>query len=194
MTAPSSRSDTVTCSVIELLDRVDRKNDGPITVGKVVEELDSVGFGPLILVPSLLGIVVGGIPMLNTVCAILIILVAGQALLGRAHPWLPNRLRAVTINRAKYKSGVNALRPSLAFMEKHSHHRLMQLTAGPAQRVVAFLCVGLGVSIIVLDILPFAAAVPSAAIAFMALGLTLKDGFFMIAAFAIIMAGVWVML
>ncbi len=186
--------ETVPCSVIELLDRVDRREPGKITLGSVVEELESVGFGPLMLVPSLLGIVVGAIPMLNTVCAILIILVAGQVLFGHTHPWLPERLRRVTLSHSKFKSGVNAMRPALKFIERHAHPRLVFLTTGAAQPVVAFLCILLGVAIIIMDLLPFAAAIPSAAIMLMALGLTLRDGLFMVLAGVMIVAGFWVML
>lgn len=191
---PDLHPETNTCAVIELLDRVDAGEDNRVSIGEIVKELESVGFGPLLLVPAMLGIAVGGIPMLNTVLAILMILIAGQALIGRPHPWLPAKLREMSIAEGKYKNAVNIIRPALEFFEKKSRSRLVYLTTGPAQRVVALLCVLLAISIMPLDILPFAAAVPSAAIAFLALGLTLKDGMFMLAAFVIVAAGAWVML
>lgn len=72
--------------------------DQEVTVRDILTHLDRRAFGPLLLVPALLNVgPTGLIPGVNLTMALLIILISGQMVLGRASPWLPKRLLEVSI-------------------------------------------------------------------------------------------------
>ena len=62
-----------------------------VTLGALIDEIGTRSFGPLLLLAGLVTVmpIVGDIPGVPTVMALLVLLVAGQLLLGREHFWLP---------------------------------------------------------------------------------------------------------
>ena len=148
-----------------------------VCVGDIVEALRSRGFGPLILAPVLLVLLpTGAVPGVPTVMAGLIVLVAVQRVLGRRHPWLPRRLRAFGLERARFQRGVEWLRPYTERIDRYTDARLAWLTGDIGTRLSAAFCVVLASTIPPLDLVPFAAALPALAIALFALGLAVSDG------------------
>ncbi|QFT79295.1 Exopolysaccharide synthesis, ExoD [Roseovarius sp. THAF27] len=170
-----------------LLNEIDDLADGgdTVSVKDVVDAIGGRGFGPIIFVTALLGASpLGGIPGVPTLFAIILILIAVQILFGRRSFWMPDRIgnRAVTDDRVA--RSVDKARPAAEWMDRHFGHRLEALTGRPAQLAAALVVVGLCAMIPPLEVVPFAALIPFAAIALLGLAITVRDGVLMVVAFA----------
>ena len=163
----------LTHTLAQLLEDTDRD----ISVATLVQSLESRGFGPLILVPALVVVLpTGAVPGVPTVMALLIVLIASQRLFGRTHPWVPQRLARLSIDRERYRRGIERIRPMTAFIDRHTGRHLPPLVGGAGTRLCAALCALLAFTMPPLELVPFAAALPALAIALLALGLTARDG------------------
>lgn len=168
-----------------ILDRLEELagQDDQVSLGKVTEALGSRSHGPFLLVPALIEISpVGGIPGVPTVLAAIIILFAGQLLIGRDHMWLPGFLARRSVSSDRTRKATGKLRPLARFMDRWFHGRLPKLTEGPAVRVAAALCILLACTVPPLEVLPFASSAPMLAIAAFGLALLVRDGLLMMIA------------
>lgn len=174
-----------------LLDHLkDCLTDDPVRVEDLIAAAEERGFGPLLLVPALLVLTpIGAIPLVPTLMALLNTLIAAQLLIGRRHPWLPRRLRRVKIARQRFEAAHRRATPITARIDRLLYPRLTLLTKGPAPRLVAALVLVLGLVMIPLELVPFAAAVPAFAIVLMGLGLSVRDGLLIVLGLAFAAAG-----
>ncbi|MCK0715441.1 exopolysaccharide biosynthesis protein [Chromohalobacter sarecensis] len=165
-------------SLTQLLETLDDANDGKtIRLQDVVETFRSRGFGPLITLPALLALLpTGGVPGVPTLCAVFIVLMAVQQLLGRQSPWLPRKLRERGISHDKLHRTVKRVRPWTQRIDKLLAQRLDILLQPVARRLIAVLVIVLALGMIPLELLPFAAAMPALVITVIGLGMTADDG------------------
>ncbi|MBT0585260.1 exopolysaccharide biosynthesis protein [Alteromonas oceanisediminis] len=156
---------------------VDDTEGSETSLGELINHLKSRGFGPLLLVPSLIAILpTGAIPGIPSACGITIFLIAIQLCYGDERPWLPKRLEDISIKRDKLKKGVESAKPYTTKIDAIFEPRMPWLTQNWVKRIIALLCGLTGLLMIPLEVLPFAAAVPGTAIALTAIGLTTEDG------------------
>jgi len=165
-------------SLTEVFDRLIDKTDGDeVSVRDLLEAFDSRSHGPLLLVPALIAILpTGAIPGVPTTLAVVIMLLAGQMLLSRTRPWLPNKLLSLSVDRDRMVRGLKRGRRWVKPLDAITRQRLHVLTHGPMIGVVACVCIALAAFMIPLELLPFAVIAPASAIAVMAIGITARDG------------------
>lgn len=143
----------------------------------VVQTMQGRGFGPLLLAPTLMVLLpTGAIPGVPTMSALLIVLVAGQLVVGKRTPWVPGRLRQVSFERKKFRAAVARVRPWTERIDRLLKPRLRALTVWPLNRIGALACLLLAMAMVPLELVPFAAAVPALLIALYALALAAHDG------------------
>ena len=164
----------------DLLDELDQCADEAGEKVSVEEIMDAVGrrsFGPLLLIAGLLGMTpVAAIPTAPSIIAIITVLVAGQLLFGRKTIWLPRFLLKLSVKAEKLKKGVEILRKPARFIDRLIKPRLQALTRPLGDRLVAAACVLLALMTPPLELLPFVAFFPAAAVAVFGLGLISRDG------------------
>ena len=160
-----------------LRELAERPDGGRISLVSVVETMQGRGFGPLLLAPALLVVLpTGAIPGAPTLCAILIVLVAGQLVLGLRAPWVPRRLRKVDFDQDRFRAMVERAQPWTERVDRLLKPRLQALTRWPFNRLGALLCLLLAVAMVPLELVPFAAAIPALIILLYALALAAHDG------------------
>lgn len=176
--------------VSELLSSLKERQKGEkASVDDIVDTFESRGFGPLLIVPAILGMI-APIPGVPTVCGIFMALVAVQQLFGRTRPWLPERLRRASISAKRLDRTIERSLPWVRRLEKLLKPRLTFVASGKSQRAIALLVVLLSLSLAPLELLPFAAALPSAMLLFMALGMIARDGLVILASLGVALVGV----
>ena len=164
----------------------DSADGDEISFGEINEALKRRGFGALLIAPALITILpTGAIPGIPAICAVLIILIAGQAVFGRTHPWIPKKLENMSFNREKYKRAIEKAKPYTDWIDQFFHPRFEFLTRRPAQRIIAILCVLLSFGIIILGFIPFAAMLPALTVLLFGLSLSVKDGLLTAIGFAL---------
>ena len=180
-------------NLTDILDDLQQNfNEEEIQLGQIVESFENRGFGPLLLVPALIAVLpTGAIPGVPAVCALFIILISGQILVGKHHPWLPVRLRRFSFSKQRFETGYRKARPWSQRFDRLLSQRLEALTRETGTRIVALIAIGLALIMIPLELVPFACAVPGLSIALFAIGLSANDGLFTLLALLIAGGAIW---
>lgn len=177
-----------------VLDRVERlaQDSDTASIGEIRDALGHLGTAPLLLVPALIGASpLGGIPVLPTIMALCVALVAVQLVAGRRAVWLPERLKRQSVRGDRLDAALGKVQPLARWADRLSRERLTWLEGGMAVRVAALCCLGLALIVPPLELVPFAAALPFATIVLFALAMLLRDGLVMLLAFAATAAAVY---
>lgn len=168
--------------ILDDLDELADEND-EVAIADVLEGFGDRSYGPFLLLLPLLEISpIGAIPGVPSFFALTIAFVAGQMLLGKDHLWLPGFIENRSVSADKLDKASDKLRGIARFLDKHFHGRAKALTSDPARRVAAILILCLCVSVVPLEVLPFASSAPMLAIAGFGLAIMVRDGWLMAAA------------
>jgi hypothetical protein len=152
-------------------------DDGQVSVAQVMATLGARSFGPLLLVPGLIGISpIGAIPGLPAVMALIVFLVAAQILIGMDHAWLPGALLRRSMAGNRLRRACYAIAPTARFVDKFLRPRFTVLTRGPFLMAIAALVLIVATVTPVIELVPLAGIVPNAAIVAFGLALTAHDG------------------
>ena len=171
------------CDILERLVEVGDRRDR-VSIGDIVEAFGARSYGPMLLVPALIGISpVGGIPGVPTFLAITILLFAVQMTLGRQHLWLPGLLKDRSVEGEKLANAAEDMEGAGKFLDKLFHGRLEMFTGETAGRIAAVVVALLCLAVPPLELLPFAVALPMAVIAAFGIALTVRDGLLMLIGF-----------
>lgn len=155
------------------------------------EVLDSIGtrsLGPLLLVAGLITLapVIGDIPGVPTIMAILVLLIAGQLLFQREHLWLPKWLLNRSVSRQKMQKVLGWSRKPARFVDRYIHSRMPRLVEGKGQYLVALVCIVIALAMPLMEVIPFSANFAGLALAAFGLALIARDGALALVALAVV--------
>lgn len=168
------------------LDATARREDDRVSVEEIVETVGKRSFGPALLLCGLLGMTpVSAIPTAPSLIALITILIAGQLVFGRETIWLPRWLLRLSVKPQSVRKSVKLAQRPARFADRIARPRLQALTKPVADRLAALVCVLIALAVPPLELLPFAAFVPSLAIFTFGLGLIARDGLIVLIAFLI---------
>lgn len=143
--------------------------------------LDSVGrrsFAPFLLVAGLVTLapLVGDIPGVPTLMAMLVILSSGQLLVGREHIWLPAWLLERRVSRVRFVKATRWLQRPASWVDRLLRRRLVRLTRPPAHLPVALTCLLIALAMPPMEVVPFTANGAGLALTLFGLALLANDG------------------
>jgi len=151
-----------------------------VKLADIVASLGERAFGVAMLMfalPNAVGI--GTIPGVSTLFGVPQIVLALQMLAGFERPWLPHWLLEKSIARADFETMVDRGVPILVRIERYLKPRWGGLTGALAERILGLVFLALA-AIVSLPI-PLGNQAPAVAMAVVALGLTARDGVFVVA-------------
>ncbi|MEN5080910.1 exopolysaccharide biosynthesis protein [Bosea sp. TWI1241] len=123
-------------------------------------------------------------PPIPLVCGLVLAFVAAQMLMGRAMPWLPQRLLARSIAQPDLVRAVERALPPLIRLERVSRARLTMLGGPRAIPVLGAVLLVLSIGLVVSA--PFIGQIPlGLAVCLVGLGLVERDGVLILAGAAI---------
>jgi hypothetical protein len=167
-----------------LLIACDKSTNGRVSVRDAMRLIGNRSFGPLLLVPGLIGLSpIGAIPGLPGVMAVIVMFVASQILIGMDHAWLPGVVARRSIDADRLRRVVNVIHPYARRFDDFLSPRLTFLTTGFFFYVLAALCLIVAIVTPIIELVPLAGIVPNAAIVAYALAITAHDGLWALAAF-----------
>jgi hypothetical protein len=188
-TSASSRStvqqDDVSHNVTRLLRRLaDDGGDAGLTLHEIRDRLDERAYGLLILLLSIPCLVPGlyGVPQ---VVGLIVILLAGQMLVGREEPWLPRWFLNLRCKGSWLKAMADFAETKLGWIDRLSRPRLRRFADGPGEKLAAVFMILATVTIV----MPLTNTIPSIALALLSVGLIQRDGLFVLAGCAV--TAVW---
>lgn len=148
-----------------------------VSIGEMIDAVGHRGQSALVLFPALaLVSPLSGIPGMTTIMGAVIALSAGQMALGLPRIWLPARLRRMMLRRARLDKAAPLLRRTARFIDNAARPRLRLLVSRPAQRAGAMVAALLGLTMPVLEFIPFSSSIAGAFIAIMMAGFFTRDG------------------
>ncbi|TDL81321.1 exopolysaccharide biosynthesis protein [Palleronia sediminis] len=180
--------------ISDILDDLDELagQESEVSLGDVVERIGPRGPGVMLFLPGALGATpVGGIPGMPSVIGLFVAMLSVQILIGRNHLWLPGFLRRRSVGDDRLRGSVARLRKPAGWIDRHFGQRLEWAAGEVARRVVAGICLVLAATLPPLEVVPFAALAPFAAIGLNGLALTLRDGLLTLAGVAASLAALW---
>ena len=166
-------------SLEEVIDRIEATTEGSerVAVRDILDAFADRLFGPLLAVPGLIVVSpLGAIPGAPGLVAVMVVLVAGQLALGRDWPWMPRWISERWVERERVVAGLERARPIARRVDRVIRPRCERLVSPPMPRVLAGLCMLLGVSLVPLGLIPFAVAIPGVAMMLLGLALIARDG------------------
>ncbi len=172
-------------SLSQILDAVEdiARNEEHVSVGDVIGSLGRASTAALIFMPALVAATpLSGIPGLSAICGLIIALVAGQALIGRNGLWLPDFINRRTVEGEKLYNGLEKVRKPLAFLDRHTHKRLSFLTTGLGAKLLFAICMGGGLIMPLLEVIPFSASAVASGILLLSIAILTLDGVVVIVA------------
>lgn len=185
-----------------MLDRLQQRIDNDptpaaLTLGEILEAVGRRAYGPILLVIGLFAISPATIvPGLTWAAALLTLLVAVQMLIGLKSPWLPNMLLDLKIPRQPLARFVQNARPKAEALERSGwlETRLAFLSAPPLVNLVALAVIAAALVTIPIGLIPFAPLVPGIAIVLFSVGITARDGLWLLLGGLLFGAALWVAL
>jgi hypothetical protein len=164
----------------EVLTRLASGPDERLSVGSILAILGDRSFSLLIV---LLGLP-NCIPMpppIPLLCALLLMVVGVQFLLGLRAPWLPAYLLKRSVSRADFDKAAQKAIPYLQRLERFTRPRLEWFGNGAAALAIGVLLIALALGL--LTAAPFIGQIPwGLAVCLVGLGLVERDGVLVIAA------------
>lgn len=144
-----------------------------LTLREIRDRLDERAYGLMILILAIPCLVPAlyGVPQ---IVGIPILLLAGQMLVGREEPWLPEAALKRTVSKAMLDRMADFAVKRMGWFERLSRPRLRVFAEGWAERAAA----GFMILATATIVLPMTNTVPSVALALMAVGLIQRDGLF----------------
>jgi hypothetical protein len=152
-----------------------------VTLGQMMRIMERRSFGAVIL---LLGVIAVSpltvVPGATWTVAAVTLLFSAQLLFGMQHPWLPKTLLNLKMPRDQLRKLVTASRRIAHTADKLTAPRLRFLTKPPFVIGVAILCIAAALITFPLGLIPLAPVLPGVAIVLMGIGLTARDGVFLV--------------
>lgn len=180
-TPPLGKQDDVSHNVTRLLRRLaDDGGDAGLTLHEIRDRLDERAYGLLILLLSIPCLVPGlyGVPQ---IVGLIVILLAGQMLVGREEPWLPRWFLNLRCKGAWLKAMADFAESKLGWIDRLSRPRLRRFADGPGEKLAAVFMILATLTIV----MPLTNTIPSVALALLSVGLIQRDGLFVIAGCAV---------
>ncbi len=172
----------------QLLDRIGNAagDSGQVSLRAITEELGSRSFGPLLLLAGLVTLapLIGDIPGVPTLMALIVLLVAGQLLVGCRHLWLPRWLLDRSVARGKVETALSWMRRPARWIDRLVRPRLSVLVNGPGVYAIALVCVVIAAATPPMEFVPFTANGAGIALTAFGLALIARDGLMALLALA----------
>ncbi len=183
-------AETVT-TLSELIERMSdtAENCERVSLGKILESVGSRSLGPLLLVAGLITLapVIGDIPGVPTVMALLVLLISGQLIIKRRRLWLPQWLKRRSISQRKMQKILDWSRKPARFVDRYTHPRLSSLVEGKGEYLIAAVCILIALAMPAMEFVPFSANFAGLALSAFGLALVSRDGALALVALAVVL-------
>ena len=171
-------------SILEQADSL-AEEDGEADLRALIEAFEDRAFGPVL---TLLGLLTlspfGAIPGIPAVLALVLVLFAGQIVVGRSSPWLPGFVGTISVEEDKISRFQESAKDWMSQIDGILRPRFEIFAGTLARQIAASVTIVLALAMIPLEAIPFAVAIPAAGIVLFGIGLTARDGLVMLFGFA----------
>lgn len=169
----------------------------PVTLEALLNSVGRRSFGPMILLPGLIVVapIIGDIPGVPTIFAIVVLLTSIQLLMGAAYFWLPRWLLDRSMPRSRLLKALQWMHKPARFVDRFLHARLTWLVDNGASRyLIASMSLLVSLMLPVMEFIPFSATIGGAALVCFGLALVARDGLLVLLSMLFTGGAVWIIL
>lgn len=163
--------------LLELLGKIAAEEDR-ISLAEILNAVGRRSFGPVLLLAGLITLapIVGDIPGMSTLMGIIVLLTAGQLLLGREYFWLPRRLRERSIACDRLCRAIRKIAPAARFVDRFLRSRWGVLVGKAGTLLIAGVSTVVALAMPVMEFIPFSANGAGLILTAFGLALIANDG------------------
>ena len=136
----------------------------------------------------------GAVRGLTWLAAALTLLVAGQMLVGMQRPWLPRKALRARLPREGSIQAIGKVRPWAKRVDGVLKPRLAVLTQPPFVNLIALFVIAAALITFPLSLVPLAPLAPGVAVVFFGLGMTARDGLWLLLGALAVGGAMWLAL
>lgn len=190
-------TNTHVASLDEVLDRVaDVCDQHPkVSIDAIMDAIGQRSFGPVLLLIGLIVLapIIGDIPGVPTLCAVMVLIISVQLLLHKEHFWLPGWILNRSVTTTHLLKAIRLSRKPARFIDRLVKPRLTFLIRGYIpMRCVALSSMAVALMMPPMEFIPFSANLAGAVLTLFGLALISRDGVLALLAFALTGASVGV--
>lgn len=154
------------------------KDCDKVSIGDILEIVGRRSFGPILLVAGLVTVapLIGDIPGVPTIMAVIVFLVAIQILLQQNTLWLPDAILKQSIKQEKLHKAIEKMKKPAGYVDRILKPRLELFATGKMIYPVAIICLCISLAMPVMEFIPFSANFAGAALTAFGLSLIARDG------------------
>ncbi|HET8903209.1 MAG TPA: exopolysaccharide biosynthesis protein [Saccharospirillum sp.] len=172
----------------QLLDdiaKAEQQNNRQVSLEDVLSHIGRRSFGPVLLLAGLITMapLIGDIPGVPTLMAIIVALTAVQLLFGREYFWFPDWLLNRSISSDKLHKAIDWSRKPARFIDRFLRQRMTVFARGKANYAIAVICLIIAAAMPLMEVVPFSANGAGIALTAFGLALIAKDGLLSLIAF-----------
>ncbi|PZO56202.1 MAG: polysaccharide synthesis protein exod [Alphaproteobacteria bacterium] len=181
----------------EVLDDIEQTADAqpeaqPLTLGDLLDSVGRRSYGPLLLLIGLFAISPAtALPLMTWATAVLTLVVAGQMAVGLPNIWLPKAARNIRIGRRTVHDSIEKGRPAARWIDHLLRKRLEFLSKPPFVNIVALCVIAAALITFPLGLVPLLPLIPGIAIVAFGLGMTARDGVWLLLGTLIVGGAFW---
>ena len=154
-----------------------RRQQDVFEFGEFWDVMEKRGFGPMLAFPSFLACTpIGAVPGVPSLAGATILLIALQILLGRRHQWLPQKIMSIECEADQLRSVVEKAKPYATRIDRFLVPRCFFMRHTLFSSLIALCCIGCGLIMVPLELIPFMGFIPALAVFIMAIGMAADDG------------------
>jgi len=168
----------------ELNNSVNRESENAnVRLGLLLSAVGRRSYGPLLLIIGLFAISPATIlPGMTSVAAAITIIVAGQMAAALQRPWLPRFVLNLKVPRKPFLQFLDKARPTMERIDGvWLRERLTFMTVPLCVNLVALCVIAASLITFPLSLIPFAPLAPGIAVVMFGLGMTARDGLWLLA-------------
>lgn len=183
---PSSRLDDLLDRIAGAAEEADR-----VSLELLLEAMGRRSFGSALLAAGLVTLapLVGDIPGVPTLMGVLVVLTAGQMLVGRERFWLPGWLLERSVGREKLETALGWLRPVARVGDRLFGPRLEGVLERGGGRAIAAVGLLVGALMPAMELVPFSANAAGIVLTLLGLALVARDGLLALLALTLFAVG-----
>lgn len=149
-----------------------------VSLDDVLSTIGRRSFGPVVLLAGLITLapIVGDIPGVPTMMAMIVLLTMGQLAFQAEHFWLPRWLLARSVSSVKMRKAVSALKKPSRFIDRLLKPRLTVLVRGGSRYAIALACGFTALMTPAMEFIPFSGNAAGLVWTLFGLALITRDG------------------
>ena len=167
-------------SLVQVIERIRKicSEETRVSIGDILKAFGHRSFGPLLLMAGLVTLapIIGDVPGIPTLMAVLVVMSAGQLLLQREHFWFPHWMLSRSVKQQALDKVLSRFQPVAKLLDRWLHERMPLFIQNTGVHAIAITCIFIAAAMPFMEFVPFSANGAGIGLTAFGLSLIFRDG------------------